>query len=59
VQYATFDNGFHKFQVNYSTHIKDVSSKIVKKFTKSFKYNGKILNCACFNIFIISARCNL
>jgi hypothetical protein len=53
------NNDFHKFKVNDSIHIKDVSSKNVNFFTKLFKYNCRILNCACFNIFIISARCNL
>jgi len=39
------NSGFHNFKVNDSTHIKNVdSSKNVKKHTKPFKYNCKILN---------------
>ncbi len=42
------NNGFNKFKMN---SCKDVdSSRNVKKFTKPFKYNCKILSCMCFGI---------
>jgi hypothetical protein len=51
-------SGFIKFKVDDLNHVhKDVdSSRNMKKFTKAFKCNCKILSCMCI---IISARCNL
>ncbi len=51
-------SGFIKFKVDDLSHVhKDVdSSRNMKKFTKPFKCNCKILSCMCI---IISARSNL
>jgi hypothetical protein len=52
------NNDFNKLKVDDSTYVKMLIVQNVKKITKPFEYNFKILSCM-FWYNIISAKCNL